>query len=304
MPNVALTYGCELEVVKLSPNAGSIIQANNFDQHHDASIQPSSEASEIISRPAPLTFNPESAKCSFDLRVLENLSKCAEKVNKTCGFHLHVKPQHGNWTPEQSSTFLTACILIEEQIFTLVPNSRRSNRFCLRIANAFKGEELENTDFLGQVSSRKYSNDKRYCWLNLTETKRPGGHGTIEIRLLGSVKRISYIEAWCSLWFIIAGTILAYDSGTAIRRIMTGQHVKAAMITCQTAKAQAIRNRTQTEVGAEPLPTLGILQTQTSTDPSDVVQGQDLSAAAVNSEVNSDPSGIMPPPYSCTFPAN
>jgi hypothetical protein len=77
---------------------------------------------------------------------------------------------------------------------------------------------------VGKVDPVKYSNQKRYCWLNLIETARKGNRsdsgfggspstGTIEIRMLGETDNSAYIYYWLQLWLKIA-SLVAYAPNT------------------------------------------------------------------------------------------
>jgi len=79
------------------------------------------------------------------------------------------------------------------------------------------------------VVARKFDNIKRYCWMNLIETKRVGtderpgrgsSHalGTIEVRSLGNTAKFEYVWAWTNLLLKLAAYVAYLPSSLAILR--------------------------------------------------------------------------------------
>jgi hypothetical protein len=85
------------------------------------------------------------------------------------------------------------------------------NDYCRTIRRCYSNSELVDFHPMGTVVPNKYNNSKRYCWMNTVETRREGrgALGTLEIRMLGSVRRFEYVWAWVQLWCRI-GTYVAY----------------------------------------------------------------------------------------------
>ena len=248
-----LTYGVEVECAELSAESPRLEEQFSFTRHFDRTIRgpngeelPRDTASELISKvltisatvpdsTTPARLNGETPSSNPFQRlqvaydgsedVVKGLCGCLGKVNKSCGIHIHIgnprrTPRKSEWSAEEIQTWLTVCSLLEERLFAIVPASRLNNQYCKKISESYTPSDFKNNCPIGPVVSRKYSNPKRYCWLNLIETKRRGttevpgrseseGLGTVEIRMLGNTKRFEYIWAWTRLWIKI-GTIIAF----------------------------------------------------------------------------------------------
>ena len=269
MPTKNLTFGLELEMAERSTEAERIIENRHFRYHYDATVEDSNgrtgNAGELVTKPIVVKANvPEGENTLFDLdmtaanSVIEDLCLCAGKVNKSCGLHVHlgnpVNPVRGSsiprsqWSEEQTRTMLIIGIMLENKMFNLCPPSRVSNRFCRKIADLYSMENLRSPDPIGPTVARKYGNDKRYCWLNLIETKRQGrddlqegraespATGTFEIRMLGNTKRYEYIAAWTKFWLKIAGFVAWYPSSVAIMNCAIGEGIRQELEAIKTAK--------------------------------------------------------------------
>jgi hypothetical protein len=107
---------------------------------------------------------------------------------------------------------------LEEKLFGLCPPSRRNSSYCKPIRQCYTAEELGSYYPMGTVNPGKYQNPKRYCWLNTVETRRdhPRSPHTIEVRMMGSVRRFDYILAWVKLWCKIAGYVGNVPSSLAV----------------------------------------------------------------------------------------
>jgi Putative amidoligase enzyme len=232
----------ELECTALTSNAATLSNQHGFNIHDDATVRDNRgnpTGREIVTQ--PLVVSMECGNDGSNLRidygdtqeVVRALCACAHSVNKTCGVHVHLgRPmanaeQKSKWEPERVRTFLAIGLLIEERIFTLVPPSRHSNRYCTKIRDVFTDQDIKSYYPVGEVLPRKMSNPKRYAWLNLIETKRVGtdarayrqaseATGTIEVRLLGNTRRFDYIWAWTVLWTKIAAYVAYLPSSLAI----------------------------------------------------------------------------------------
>src|SRR5574343_299883 len=240
--NAKFTFGLELEVVKLSDQSHDIIARRGFTRRFDRTIKghegqtlpeniDEGGGCELIRRPIEIDI-----ACDQDGRnmrinwndaedIVRDLAHCAREVNSSCGLHVHLgRPdrteERSKWNPEQVRTMLTIGTRIEDKLMDLVPESRRRNEFAARISEKYTEDDLCSYYPMGEVHPRKYDNPKRYCWLNLIETARRGtsnqpgrangpATGTIEIRLLGNVRRFNYMWAWTQLWCKI-GAIVAY----------------------------------------------------------------------------------------------
>lgn len=171
------TLGWELEATH-TPNripAGiELINDNSVD----------GDGSEFVVMPA-ITKSPQ-----YVLGLLKDLVHTPNlNTNKSCGFHVHVSasnltlPRLRQWAI--ATEYLA--VQIEDLAFKAVPDSRGDNRYCKRIKPIRNGDAFV---------SNKYSNARRYNWLNTVEMFRPNGIRTIENRLLGNTHRWKYVLAW------------------------------------------------------------------------------------------------------------
>lgn len=238
-----ITLGFELEAVELAPTYSDICNEHNFAFHHDASIhevngdQPRNSG-EIVSGVVvcEYNYNDLSVDTTDARRVIEQLCACAARVNKTCGFHVHLGKPHGTsgsvrarrskWAPQDAFTWLKVGLDLEAKLYDLCPESRKDCAHTKPILTCYQPRELISEDPIGRVVARKYENAKRYCWLNLIETTRQGADstpgrassqspGTVEIRMMGNTKRPDYILAWTRLCAAIAGLVAYSESPTA-----------------------------------------------------------------------------------------
>ena len=114
--------------------------------------------------------------------------------------------------------------ILEPRLWKLVHKSRHNNDTCESISKRYSKNDMGQFYPVGKVDPVKYSNQKRYCWLNLIETARKGNRsdsgfggspstGTIEIRMLGETDNSAYIYYWLQLWLKIA-SLVAYAPNT------------------------------------------------------------------------------------------
>jgi hypothetical protein len=112
------------------------------------------------------------------------------QTDKSCGFHVHVGlPMRSSKQLIWAGWFQQLGRLIEEKAFLAVPESRRTNSYCHKIGKAYP---LSTKHW----DREKYSNSDRYQWVNVVEMFRPDGIRTVEIRLLGNVRRFAYLASW------------------------------------------------------------------------------------------------------------
>lgn len=250
MPNVSdyLTFGVELEAARLAPDAPSIIAARGFDRHYDATIRGSNGeelprgplgGAELTTKPLPVRVNMDQTGDRYTAdfgeteAIVRDLCRCVAQVNVSCGLHVHfgrpvsaAEMSKSRWEPKHIRAWLAIGGFLEEKMFGLCPPSRRGNRYCKKISEEYPNESFVKFYPVGEVRPRKYDNPKRYCWLNLIETRREGlagmtgasgpALGTVEIRMLGNVRRHSYIWAWIRLWTRVAAYVAYVDPLTAL----------------------------------------------------------------------------------------
>ena len=256
MPNITanITLGLEIEAVRISEDATGIFQRRGFDRHFDRTILADNGGqlpraledgggSELVTPPytVGLTMTQDGNRLAIDYRdtmaAVEDLCAATAHVNTSCGLHLHLGRPHSSggsrWDPERVRTMLCIGLMLEERLFKVVPSSRVSNRYCAKIRSLFQEDDLRSFYPTGTVAPRKYNNPKRYCWLNLIETRRVGtdptpsraagpATGTVEVRLLGNVRRFAYIWAWTQLWTKIGAYVAYLPSSLAIMHCTAG----------------------------------------------------------------------------------
>lgn len=248
-----ISFGIEFECVKLSSTALVTIQANKFERHLDHSITGDlgeelpriwpDAGSEIVTPPyiVPVSMNGDGSSLNMDMddnRVIETvsaLSSCSAHINSSCGVHIHLgRPKQvvengvtktiSYWSPDEVRTMLIIGQILEPKLWKLVHKSRLNNSTCESITKRYSKNDMGQFYPLGKVDPVKYSNKKRYCWLNLIETQRKGNRpergyggspatGTIEIRMLGETDNQDYIFQWLKLWLKIA-SLVAYAPNT------------------------------------------------------------------------------------------
>jgi len=273
-----LTYGLEIEAAGLTDEADTLIDRHEFKRLSDASITAADGSAldprgvELVSRvlEARVSFSEEdnNPRMSIDIgngtQVLKDLCGCVSKVNKSCGFHLHLGlPDNrgkSKWSDEQIRTFLAIGMMLEPRIFSLVPSSRMNNSYCRKIAEVYGQEDCRALNPMGSISARKYSNPKRYCWLNLIETRRRGtdsapnrgsseAPGTVEIRMLGNTKRYEYIQAWVNLWLKIGSFVAFYPPSVAIMNCALSNGIRADIEAVRSAKELPVNRRESASTG-------------------------------------------------------
>lgn len=259
----SLSYGLELEMVEAASNLPVLVESQGFGLRRDASIQDNNgrqlraeslQAVEVVTPiyTKSIAWRSNTPIADIGAHELLHLTHCAAKVNSSCGVHIHVgnpvdtgestvwnpmRERHHNspvpkshWTPAQVQTWLAAGLLFEQTwLYSTVPRSRFNSDTCSAITDRYSPSELQSNDPIGKLVYRKYNNDKRYCWLNVTETKRqkdPNENrigyassepfGTVEIRLLGETKDLEYITNWVNLWLYTAAIIASFPFNKAM----------------------------------------------------------------------------------------
>ena len=270
-----LTAGLEFEMVKAKQNLYDTVNENTFGVRRDRSIQDAVgeevegrefQAIELVTPvyEVGITWSrsevfPKTREALS--RNIFNLTSTAESVNSSCGIHLHIgnpsETHRTMWNPNQLAgvqggpasewsvtqvyTWLMVGVYFEQAgIFDTVPKSRAKDSNCAKIISRYQADELSSNDPIGDLVPRKYDNIKRYCWLNLIETRRPKNPrenrigyasseklGTVEIRLLGETMNPEYIVAWCDFWLHVAAIIATYAPHKAIMLVMSDPDLAA-----------------------------------------------------------------------------
>ena len=171
------------------------INEHGISLHNDGSV--SGRSLEFI-LDKPLT-------CSKSLEALRwFMETYPPKIDKSCGLHFHFSVhelmESGEIMPlrviEKSrfvNNLFALCSMYEDQLFSLFPETRQHNSYCCRFREKYSINNANVREKLGYISNSKTGNTKRYCWLNVVEMYREGGHGTVEFRILGDTNKIEYI---------------------------------------------------------------------------------------------------------------
>lgn len=272
MPSIRsnITFGIEIECTKLTPNAREIVSSRSFSTHYDRTIHGNNGeqlprevadggGAEIITPPYSVDVSCAQDGDGMALNMephaesIRDLCKCVKFVNSSCGVHVHLgRPRENGrslWEPERVRTMLAIGMILESKLFGVVPESRRDNQYCKRLSTEYDERSLKSFYPTGNVAPRKSDNPKRYCWLNLIETRRRGtdptpgrmsseATGTLEIRMLGNVRRFSYIWAWIKLWAHVGAYVAYLPSSLAIMHCTFGGSLNQLFADVLAAKNQ------------------------------------------------------------------
>lgn len=263
-----ITVGLELEMTKLSVAAATIFEQRGFGRRSDRSILDKSGNHLPMSGPGagvelvtPIltvdtSLSPDGDSDEFDFSgirpVIKDLCSCAASVNSSCGVHVHVGRPNGEttewnprripnqpggpmseWKPGHIRTMLLIGLGLENNVFSIVPESRRQRHHCRRIREIYDSASIQAYYPINNLRPRKHENPQRYCWLNLIETRRPSdpeenrvgyarskAFGTFEIRALGETSNYEYIEAWVEMWVKIAAAVAYLPAESAALRCL------------------------------------------------------------------------------------
>lgn len=185
IPKVEFSLGWELEADHEAARVPS-----GVERISDGSVN--GDSAEYIVLPSVV----RSAR--FSLGLLKDLVHAPElNTDKSCGYHVHLAPKSTalNKMREWAINCQMLAQRVEETAFLAVPQARQANNYCRRIELLTHGTRF---------SASKYSNDRRYHWLNVVEMFRPGGIRTVEIRLLGNTHRWKYLLAWSTFCLMLA----------------------------------------------------------------------------------------------------
>ena len=126
-------------------------------------------------------------------------------VDVSCGQHMHFDARDLDWYHRVVIAGIVKTI--EPHLCSMLPPSRRNNRYCQPMSQAFY--ELNNVrdrdDFIDYwYDTNRYSdsrwNDKRYYGLNMHPGLREDGIGSIEIRYHNGTLNKTKMRAWAIFW--------------------------------------------------------------------------------------------------------
>jgi len=270
-----ISFGLELECVRLHPLAGQIIEQMSFGHHLDHSIKGDNGETlprswpgaghEIVTKPTNIavSMGSDGARMQMEFEPVRNLifqlASCSEHVNRSCGVHLHLGKPKGSttvsrWSPDEVRTMLIIGQILEQRLTSMVHPSRLNNDTCELISKRYTKNDLGQFYPMGRVDPNKYTNRKRYCWLNLIETARQGTRsdngygsspatGTIEIRFLGETDCPSYIFMWTRLWLKIAALVAYVPSTLAIAQVCYSDLLEQDFFALKTAATIDLKKR-------------------------------------------------------------
>lgn len=177
---------------------------------HDGSLSGPVGTGELVSPP---TTNVDEIE-----RVLRAAASAGATVNRTCGLHVHVDMQ-GATISTWRRLFKLWC-RYEDALFSVLPSSRRSNTYCMKIAPLFRGaydpgmsrifDRIEALGTLRELTDNVMA-QSRYYALNPQANWR---HGTVEFRLHSGSVNASKVRRWIRLCQTIVA--MAFDETFAI----------------------------------------------------------------------------------------
>jgi len=231
-----LTFGLELEYSRASETHDALMRTHGFAPRRDASVRAEGGGTGFEAVTPILTATiKDDGTFTYDETIIQGLCNVSSAVNETCGLHVHVGRPKGTtkkseWTAAQCRAWMLSGLAIEDSLYGACPASRKASTHARPIKEIYAPEDFGSAHPALPAAPSKYSNPKRYCWLNLVETVRPGNEqvefteavrraqaealGTVEIRMLGNTRRFDYIRAWvdmCLHW----GVIIANTEPTA-----------------------------------------------------------------------------------------
>lgn len=126
-------------------------------------------------------------------------------VDVTCGQHMHFDARDLDWY--HRVVIASIVKTIEPHLYSMLPPSRRSNRYCQPMSQSFyEASSVRNRDDFVDYwyDTSRYTdsrwNDKRYYGLNMHPGIREDGIGTIEIRYHNGTLNKTKMRAWAIFW--------------------------------------------------------------------------------------------------------
>lgn len=142
--------------------------------------------------------------------VSDTLAKRGVAVNTSCGLHVHIGASDYLRSFSKIKNLILFYASIEDIIFSLVPYSRRKNRYCKRIVSSMDIDKIRSATSITLLEQAYYEqdcdtfrrkaykyDDKRYSFLNIHALFHTGK--TIEIRNHAGTVMASKIVPWIEL---------------------------------------------------------------------------------------------------------
>lgn len=134
-------------------------------------------------------------------KVCIALKRAGAKVNKSCGFHLHLGAQ--DLTLDNFKNLFKSHIKLENEFDSILPESRRgnANRYCKSLTSIPRFEsKIDSSNSISEIQSVFTS---RYVKLNFKSYQR---YGTVEFRQHSGTITFSKIKNW----ILICGRMVEY----------------------------------------------------------------------------------------------
>jgi hypothetical protein len=145
--------------------------------------------------------------------LISHQAKATLEFSFRTSVHVHVNVQE--YTIDEMLAFLYACLLLEEPLMNFCGETRKGNRFCLRVKDAEGYDKTLNSLFeYGWRTVRDLNGDNiRYSAINIHALKK---YGSIEFRgMRGNMDR-DVILPWCNTLLNIRNTATKLGSPVAV----------------------------------------------------------------------------------------
>ena len=174
------------------------------------------------------------------------------RVDKSCGVHIHI----GNtiFNRRFSIMLLKLCKQIENDVYAIMPRSRKDNSYCKLLPESISGMNFHNyRKTLGEFTQgcnidKDYNkkknhvgghyNSQRYYWVNLTNCSAATGPETVEFRPHSATIDFDKIYNW----LLICMSIVSYAENYQ-RRIITSEFSSKGHITLQEILNRSLNKR-------------------------------------------------------------
>ena len=185
-------------------------------------------------------------------RLCKALREQDAKTDKTCGVHIHIGGASNN--RRLSIMILKLCRQIEDDVYSILPSSRKTNNYCKLIPDSVDRLSFHNyKEILGKITigndiGRTYNkkrshpgghyNSQRYTWINLTNCSAASGPDTIEFRPHSATIEFDKIYNW----LLICMSIVRFAENNQ-RRIMSSMYSNKGPITLKEVLSTSLKHR-------------------------------------------------------------
>lgn len=153
-------------------------------------VYPESRAEYVLNKPIPL------ATVVSAMEELNHFLKNSE-IDFSFRTSVHVHVNVLDLTEDQLKSFIYTYLLLEEVLFNYCGNSRKANRFCLRISDADGILEILNNIFRNGWAKIKglREDNVRYAAINLASINK---YGSVEFRGMRGTIDTNVINTWAT----------------------------------------------------------------------------------------------------------